>query len=230
MTIAVSVCLLLLFAAAAALCCGREVAVRSQHLSAGGEETGQALPPKAEKVDRFSALLCGGICLVGGGGLLLLQLLFYQRPLLYSLQMLFCFDYLAVAALVDKKFQVIPNSLVLGGCVGAAGFFAAQVLMSAPPVPLLKELLLGLAMGGGVFLICALLTKGGIGMGDVKLFGVLGMVLGWTGVFDLIFLSVLLVAVYGIVLLLRRQLNRKSQVPIGPFAFAGMILMMLLGV
>ena len=85
-------------------------------------------------------------------------------------------------------------------------------------------------MGGGVFLICALLTKGGIGMGDVKLFGVLGMVLGWTGVFDLIFLSVLLVALYGIVLLLRRQLNRKSQVPIGPFAFAGMILMMLLGV
>ena len=170
------------------------------------------------------------LCLVGGSGLLALDLCRHQMELMQGLRLLYCFDLLAVAACIDLLHRIIPNKLVLFGFLGGIAFGIGAVYNGVTPALVFRESLLGLAMGGGVFLVCALITKGGIGMGDVKLFAVLGILLGWTGVFDLIFLSVLLVAVYGIFLIFRKKLTRSSEVPIAPFALLGITLMMLLGI
>lgn len=192
------------------------------------KEPEEAFPTRIGGNARQDQILTGCIALLGIG-LYLVSLFYYHDTVEYALKLLFCFDALAAAGVIDAHCRVIPNSLVLALLGGSLGFLVAEWCMGFSLSALLRDAGLGCLLGGGVFLLCALLTRGGIGMGDVKLFGALGTLLGWTGVFDLIFLSVLFVAGYGIVLLLRGKLDRGSQVPIGPFALAGMAALLLLG-
>lgn len=223
-----------LFASAAGVYCAWELPRRRlgppPEKRPAGERAPETLVWRGLELDRRGLFLTGLLCLPLGGGLYLLGLLYYRDTLEYALKLLFCFDVVAAAAVIDGHSQVIPNRLILAGLAGSACFLLAEILMGFTAGALLRDAVLGLAMGGGVFLVCSLITRGGIGMGDVKLFSILGLLLGWTGVFDLIFFSVLFVAGYGIVLLLRHRLERNSQVPIGPFALAGMAAIMLLGV
>jgi leader peptidase (prepilin peptidase)/N-methyltransferase len=71
-----------------------------------------------------------------------------------------------------------------------------------------------------------------MGFGDVKLAGVLGLVLGWLGWSILLvggFLGFLLGAVVGGALMAVRKAGRKSKIPFGPFMLAGALLAILWG-
>jgi leader peptidase (prepilin peptidase)/N-methyltransferase len=72
----------------------------------------------------------------------------------------------------------------------------------------------------------------GMGLGDVKLAGVLGLYLGWLGWGVLAvgaFLGFLLGALGGVLLMLSRRGGRKSKVPFGPYMVAGATLSILWG-
>jgi leader peptidase (prepilin peptidase)/N-methyltransferase len=72
----------------------------------------------------------------------------------------------------------------------------------------------------------------GMGFGDVKLSGVLGLYLGWLGwgVWAAgLFLGFLIGGLYGIALLLRGRGGRKTAVPFGPFMLLGVLLAVLVG-
>ena len=78
--------------------------------------------------------------------------------------------------------------------------------------------LLGFGMTYGVTWIFYLLRgKVGLGGGDIKLFGVLGLYLGPVGIVYNIFLSCFLGAVIGGAFLLFNKLGRETQIPFGPF-------------
>jgi leader peptidase (prepilin peptidase)/N-methyltransferase len=71
-----------------------------------------------------------------------------------------------------------------------------------------------------------------MGMGDVKLAGVLGMGLAWLGWSEWLvgaFLAFLLGAVVGLGLMLLRRASRRSAIPFGPFMVAGALLGILVG-
>jgi leader peptidase (prepilin peptidase)/N-methyltransferase len=71
-----------------------------------------------------------------------------------------------------------------------------------------------------------------MGFGDVKLAGVLGLVLGWLGWGELVvggFLGFLLGAVLGGVLMVARRAGRKTKIPFGPFMLLGALLAILWG-
>jgi leader peptidase (prepilin peptidase)/N-methyltransferase len=73
----------------------------------------------------------------------------------------------------------------------------------------------------------SLLYRGGMGLGDVKLAGVLGLYLGWLGwsaVWIGTFAGFLLGGLVGAVLLLTRAATRKSAIPFGPAMLAGALL------
>ncbi|WNB91832.1 prepilin peptidase [Bacillus sp. NEB1478] len=82
------------------------------------------------------------------------------------------------------------------------------------------------AIGGGLFgflflFILAVVSKGGIGGGDIKLMGVIGLVLGFQGTyFTLMIASItgVLVAIVGLVL---KKYNRKTAIPFGPYLVIG---------
>src|SRR5262249_25623973 len=88
---------------------------------------------------------------------------------------------------------------------------------------LARAVLGGLAMLALYFLL-VLIYPAGMGLGDVKLAGVLGMYLGWLGWGALVvgaFLGFLLGGPVGGGLMLPRPAGRESMIPFGPFMLAG---------
>lgn len=155
---------------------------------------------------------------------------FYDHSFWYMLKRLVVVLLLIPVAYVDYKKQIIPNKLQLFGVGIFAMFTLVDVLVFKFPI---KEVLLesakGMLLGGGVLLCCMLLSRGGMGMGDVKLLSVLGLILGWVAAFNIIFWSVFCIAVYGIVMLCTKKASRKTMVPMAPFVLLGMLITIFVG-
>ncbi len=120
---------------------------------------------------------------------------------------------------VDLESSRLPNRLVLP-CYPAvlAGIAADGILNDATPT---GALFTG-AVWFGFFLLLNL--GGGMGMGDVKLAGVLGLCLGSLGVVHAVMAIMVAFAAGGIagaVVLARRVGGRRSRIPFGPFLLAG---------
>jgi len=81
--------------------------------------------------------------------------------------------------------------------------------------------LLGAILGFTLLLLISLVSKGGMGGGDIKLFALLGLVLGVKGMLLSFFLAVLFGAVLGILAILLRLVKRRQPIPFGPFIAAG---------
>ncbi|MDR0381404.1 MAG: A24 family peptidase [Oscillospiraceae bacterium] len=160
----------------------------------------------------------------------LVSCLYYQHGVPYAVKLLCVCEWLIPVAYMDYKKRIIPNALIAAGLGLFAVFLALDVLVwRYDALDVLKAAGGGLLLGAGVFVLCLLVTKGGMGMGDVKLFGVLGLLLGWDGVFYVILHSVVLVAGYGLVMMARKKLDRKATLPIGPFALLSMLVSVFLG-
>jgi leader peptidase (prepilin peptidase)/N-methyltransferase len=140
---------------------------------------------------------------------------------------LIAFVYLAtisvVLALIDLDTHTLPNRIVVPAYgVGAVLLGAAGVLSGD------GQALLRAAIGAAtLFLAYAAMAfgyPGGMGFGDVKLAGALGLFLGYLGWGQLIvgaFGAFLLGGLFTVVLLVLRRANRKSGIPFGPWMLAG---------
>jgi leader peptidase (prepilin peptidase) / N-methyltransferase len=129
-------------------------------------------------------------------------------------------------AAIDLDVRRLPNVIVLPSYpVGALLLISATAAhghWNAVERALLAMGIL-LVFYFGLFL----LYRGGMGLGDVKLAGVLGLYLGWLGwsqVWIGTFAGFLLGGVVGAALLLSRRAGRKSAIPFGPAMLAGALL------
>ncbi len=140
---------------------------------------------------------------------------------------LLAFLYLAaisvVLSLIDLDTRTLPNRIVL------PSYLVAAVLLGAAAVVDGRWAALATAgIGGGALLalyaILAFIRRGGMGLGDVKLAGVLGLFLGWLGWDVLIvgaFAAFVLGGIFGVVQLARRRATRTSAIPFGPWMLLG---------
>ncbi len=87
----------------------------------------------------------------------------------------------------------------------------------------------GMLTGFGLLFLIAVISRGGMGGGDVKLYAVIGIVLGFKGVFMSLFLASMIGAIAGGVGLLTKRLNRKSALPFGPSIAAASIIVYFYG-
>jgi leader peptidase (prepilin peptidase)/N-methyltransferase len=126
--------------------------------------------------------------------------------------------------LIDLDHRIIPNAITAPAAVVAV---AATALLQPHHLP---ERLLAGAVAGGALLAVALAKPGGMGMGDVKLAGVLGLFLG-RAVAPAMFLALLAGSAAGIVIASRRGVAaaRKTAVPFGPFLSLGGVAGVLVG-
>ena len=131
----------------------------------------------------------------------------------------------AVLTLIDLDVHRLPDLIVL------PSYPIVFVLLLVPTVvtgqwgALLRAVLAGLALYVGYFVLAfGSPDAGGLGMGDVNLAGVLGLLLGWLGWGPAI-VSVLAAFVTGgviaVVLLLTRRASRKSHIALGPSMLLG---------
>jgi leader peptidase (prepilin peptidase) / N-methyltransferase len=137
--------------------------------------------------------------------------------------------FLAVGLLlgvVDLREKLLPNRVLLPGIAGTALLLTLAAAVDDAWPALLRA---GVAAAAcfAVLLVMALIAPAGLGMGDVKLAALLGLVLGWLGwdaVLLGLFLGFVLQAVAGLVLLASRRAGRSTELPFGPALLGGALL------
>ena len=123
---------------------------------------------------------------------------------------------------IDYDHQILPDWITLPGT--AVGLALAFVSLRRTPL----EALLGAAIGaGGLFLLALTYEKiagqEGMGLGDVKMLGMIGALLGPTGVVLTLLLGSVSGSVVGVGLILTRGGDAKTKLPFGVFLALGAI-------
>lgn len=126
------------------------------------------------------------------------------------------FSILIVIFFIDLYYQIIPNGLNILILISSITYKLLQFILYDMPLNLINSLL-GLIVSSGLFLLIIIISKGGIGGGDLKLIGGLGFILGAEKIVLTIFLSFVLGAIISILLLLFKIKGMKDPIPFGPF-------------
>ena len=132
--------------------------------------------------------------------------------------------FLVPIALIDLDHRLIPNKLTLPAAV------LAIVAIVALDLDFLVEALIAGAAGFAFFFLAALAYPRGMGMGDVKLAGVLGLYLG-RAVAPAIFIALIAGVVVGAAIIARKGATegRRTAVPFGPFLALGGVIALFAG-
>jgi len=138
------------------------------------------------------------------------------------------FCYLAVAGVplgfIDARYQRLPDLLTLPSYpIGLAALGIGAIFVAGGGRHFVHGLI-GMAAVWLFFVLQVLVYPAGMGWGDVKLSGIVGLYLGWFGAGAVIaglLGGYLLAALTGIGLIATRRATRKSHLPFGPFMLAG---------
>lgn len=128
---------------------------------------------------------------------------------------------------IDLEHQILPNSITLPGIV-------IGVLFSLIGPPGWRASLLGVLLGGGVLYAIAwgyyaVRREEGLGMGDVKMLGMIGAFLGWQAVLLTLVLASLSGAVIGVAMISLQRGSMKYALPFGTFLAIGALVAMFTG-
>jgi leader peptidase (prepilin peptidase) / N-methyltransferase len=94
-----------------------------------------------------------------------------------------------------------------------------------------SSMLIGALVGSGFFLVQYVISKGKwIGGGDIRLGALMGVILGWKMTLVALFVSYIIGALYGVVLLIAKKKDKKTEVPFGVFLTIGTAVVMFWGV
>jgi leader peptidase (prepilin peptidase)/N-methyltransferase len=161
-------------------------------------------------VEAGTAVVFG--CVAAGVGLSwLLPALLYLAAISIALTM------------IDLELKRLPNAIVLPSYPVAAALLTLAALAQGEPGRLLRAAVGGAALYAFYFLLMAVYPSG-MGFGDVKLAGVLGLYLGWFGWQHIVvgaFFGFLVGGLVGLVLMALGRAGRKTAIPFGPYMIVG---------
>ena len=130
---------------------------------------------------------------------------------------------IASVVVTDLEHRLIPNRILYPGGAVTALLLLVGALLDGTPGRLGSA-----AIGAGLCLVgmgtLSVLGRGALGMGDVKLSAVLGLVCGYWGVevaLRAILSGFLIGGVAALVLMIARRAHRHTQLPFAPFLVAG---------
>lgn len=124
---------------------------------------------------------------------------------------------LMIVTVSDIRYMVIPNRIL---------FFYVPIfifLRIVHPLHPWWSFIIGGIVGYVVVAIIILISKGGMGAGDMKLLAVSGIVLGVKNVLLAFFIASLTGAVIGGFLLLLKKIEKKQPIPFGPYIVIGVV-------
>lgn len=131
----------------------------------------------------------------------------------FSLELIVAILFISMLVIItvsDFAYMLIPDKVLL--------FFGGLLIIARAFSPLDPwwDSIIGAVGGFGLLLLIAILSKGGMGGGDIKLFAVLGLVLGIIPTLLTLFLAAFIGAIVGVIHLRRSKQGRKTPVPFGP--------------
>ena len=151
--------------------------------------------------------------------ILYIALLYKFKISLDLLKFMILVPMLLSAFVVDYKIQIIPNRLnftMFEVGIIFTFIFGIQNLSDA------KDMLQGMFVGGGIFLLITLIGgliagKEAMGLGDVKLMGALGLYFGTVSISLISVLSFLIGAIISVIVIIRKKNRDDGYIPFGPF-------------
>lgn len=182
-----------------------------------------------ENKDRKSMIFLGIMLFVGGVLSVVLVMKYPGNTFVHNIRLAFLYGILCPIAVIDFRIQKIPNKLLLWSTLTWGITVIFEVWKNREMV--FDDVKSSVVAAMAVFIvcmICKLLIKNSIGMGDIKLFMVMGLFQGVVGMSGAIFTS-LIVAFFGALLLMvLRKKGRKDQISFGPFILIGTTISMFL--
>lgn len=142
---------------------------------------------------------------------LLFAFAYYQLGFALELVVALLFiSLLVIITVSDIAYMLIPDKILL--------FFLIPLIVLRVFEPLSPwwDSIVGAVVGFGVLFLIAIVSKGGMGGGDIKLFFVIGLVLGWVPTLLTLFLASIIGTVIGVISLRRTKQGRKTPIPFGP--------------
>lgn len=152
-----------------------------------------------------------------------IAVLYFSGISITSLKYMLLIPMLIIAFMIDLKLQIIPNRLTLTIFeTGLVFTFAETLLNTNLGINIFVDNILGMLVGGGIFLLITLIGgaiagKEAMGFGDVKLMGALGLFFGWLNMILISVMAFLFAAVVSIVILIARRKKFSEYIPFGPF-------------
>ena len=142
-------------------------------------------------------------------------LLFTISPLLmgWSKELLVSWTLISLLMIIvvsDIRYMIIPDKVLLA--------FAFLFLIERLFIPFIpwRDALIGAAAGFSLLFLIAVISKGGMGGGDIKLFALLGFVLGWKTVLLAFFFSTFYGTIIGLAGMALGKVRRREPMPFAP--------------
>ena len=134
-------------------------------------------------------------------------------------------------SLIDLRSHRLPNRLIV---ICTAGILALQITYCLATGTISALAQSGLTVGKifTAYVLLYILSRGQLGMGDVKFAIPVGLIIGWfqpNAWLISLLLTFLLAGLIGLIGLISRKLDRKSHIPFGPLMYIGSLLTLLLG-
>lgn len=151
---------------------------------------------------------------------LITGLLFVAAPLIigWSYELLIAWTLISLLVIIfisDFKYMLIPDKILL---VFIGIFLVERIFLPLSPW---WDSAAGAAVGFTLLLLIAIISKGGMGGGDIKLFALIGFVLGVKLVLLSFFLATLFGALFGLIGMLLGKVKKGKPMPFGPYIALG---------
>lgn len=139
-------------------------------------------------------------------------------------------EMLISASIIDKQIKKIPNKLVVSAYLIRVILFVPEYfLFNDTFFRVLMGSVFGFAISFFVFFLMSILTKSGIGMGDVKLVSAMGCLIGLSGTFFSVFYGMVVCMFMAIGFIAFKKRKVKDKIAFAPFIYIGYLITMLLG-
>lgn len=179
-------------------------------------------------MDRRRAAMLA-ICLMLSMGLTWLFDQYHYGPL-KVIRYLLLLALLYPIAIQDAKEKIIPNRWLIYILISRGILFVAEIICFPDLwIENIKFTLLGGMVSGMIFFMAYVISRHAIGMGDVKLFAVIGMCLGFKTTYLVMVVSLILSALYGGGMVLMKKKSMKDEIAFGPFSAVGTLIVLLIG-
>lgn len=184
-----------------------------------------SLNPGVIKVNSASKIFYLISAFAACGLLIALFQMVYKIDLLTQLRLLTLLLVIFPIAAVDYRLQKVPNQFLITALIFRCVFYVLEfVFYGAEVLGTLWDGILGAVVISVFFLIMLLVFKNSIGMGDIKLFAVMGLYQGLWGAVNSVFFSLLVSFFLSVVLLLLRRKSRKDTISFAPSILIGTII------
>ena len=147
-----------------------------------------------------------------------------QRDYLYTdmAKIILTYILLLSLAMIDYKHHIIPNRIILMAILGRLIILGVEYYMFPEQfLAILVDCGIGAIVGFGILFVVSIICKQGIGMGDVKLIGTIGLIQGIISAYNILFYGLFFLVIFIIVMWLLKKVSRNSQIPFAPFVYIG---------